>query len=56
MISLFNSEKSLHVTNVYDITYVMRQSACLVFNSIMVYLITKLRSLIARRWVWRQTL
>ena len=39
MIFLFSSEKSLHVTDVYIVGYnlnVMRQSACLVFNPIMV--------------------
>ena len=38
MIFLFSSEKSLHVTDVsicYNLN-VMRQSACLVFNQIMV--------------------
>ena len=38
MIFLFSLEKSLHVTNVYTgyNLNVMRQSACLVFNPIMV--------------------
>ena len=49
MIFLFNSEKSLRVTDVY----VMRHSACLVFNPIMV---DNCAALIARRWVGRQTL
>ena len=35
MIFCFNSEKSLRVTDVYDITY-MRQSACLIFNPMTV--------------------
>ena len=35
MIFLFSSEKSLHVTDVYNLN-VMRQSACIVFNPIMV--------------------
>ena len=37
MIFLFSSEKSLHVTDVKVTNFnVMRQSACLVFNQIMV--------------------
>ena len=35
MIFLFSAEKSLHITDVYNLN-VMRQSACLVFNPIMV--------------------
>ena len=35
MIFLFSSEKSLHVTDGYNLN-VMRQSACLVFNPVMV--------------------
>ena len=35
MIFLFSSEKSLHVTDVYSATYIVRQSSCLVFNPIM---------------------
>ena len=35
---------------------VMRQSACLVFNLAQSWLITMLHSLIAGRWVMRQTL
>ena len=35
MIFLFNTEKSLHVTDVKDITKMLCKSACLVFNPIM---------------------
>ena len=56
MIFLFSSEKSILVTDVTHVTLnVMRQSACLVFNPILVDYY-KLPSLIARRWVGRQTL
>ena len=51
----FQFRKPLHVTD--GIGYklnVMRQSACLVFNPIMVY--NMLPSVIARRLVGRQTL
>ena len=36
LIFLFNSEKILYIINVLDIIIIMRQSACLVFNPIMV--------------------
>ena len=55
MIFLFSLEKI--ITRYRRIGYnlnVMRQSACLVFNPITVD--TMLPSLIARRWVGRQTL
>ena len=35
MVFLFSADKSLHATDVYNLN-VMRQSACLVFNPIMV--------------------
>ena len=55
MIFLFRKIITRYRRTGYNLN-VIRQSACLIFNAIMVDNYAAFQSLIARRWVGRQTL